>query len=237
TASRPRAWRTAPWPTSTSPFVSCSTTEAPPLCPHLALQPAKSLPWPSSTEPCHPLQRELIRPPRTQTASIDGAASPPAAMVGVVQLVERQVVILNVAGSSPVTHPTGQRAFRPLTFFLPRALSAPGCHRANGHASFKPKKIGEILATSREPMSKSAVSNAIKLAKIAAPRWRRSPTGLLGVSQSPLFARVPWADLGTGECKSPGPHPDRRQARSASPEASPVSPQLHTGSLLGTSAG
>ena len=26
-------------------------------------------------------------------------------MVGVVQLVERQVVILNVAGSSPVTHP------------------------------------------------------------------------------------------------------------------------------------
>ena len=32
-------------------------------------------------------------------------------MVGVVQLVERQVVILNVAGSSPVTHPRGQRAF------------------------------------------------------------------------------------------------------------------------------
>src|ERR1700683_5408371 len=31
-------------------------------------------------------------------------------MVGVVQLVERQVVILNVAGSSPVTHPKGQRA-------------------------------------------------------------------------------------------------------------------------------
>jgi|HubBroStandDraft_3_1064219.scaffolds.fasta_scaffold79452_2 hypothetical protein len=29
-------------------------------------------------------------------------------MVGVVQLVERQVVILNVAGSSPVTHPNGK---------------------------------------------------------------------------------------------------------------------------------
>lgn len=26
-------------------------------------------------------------------------------MVGVAQLVERQVVVLNVAGSSPVTHP------------------------------------------------------------------------------------------------------------------------------------
>lgn len=32
-------------------------------------------------------------------------------MVGVVQLVERQVVILNVAGSSPVTHPNGQGGF------------------------------------------------------------------------------------------------------------------------------
>jgi hypothetical protein len=34
-----------------------------------------------------------------------------AAMVSVVQLVEHQVVILGVAGSSPVTHPTGQRWF------------------------------------------------------------------------------------------------------------------------------
>jgi hypothetical protein len=39
-------------------------------------------------------------------------------MVGVVQLVERQVVILNVAGSSPVTHPKGQRVFSPSDFFL-----------------------------------------------------------------------------------------------------------------------
>jgi hypothetical protein len=32
-------------------------------------------------------------------------------MVSVVQLVEHQVVVLDVAGSSPVTHPTGQRVF------------------------------------------------------------------------------------------------------------------------------
>jgi hypothetical protein len=32
-------------------------------------------------------------------------------MVSVVQLVEHQVVILDVAGSSPVTHPAGQRVF------------------------------------------------------------------------------------------------------------------------------
>jgi hypothetical protein len=47
-------------------------------------------------------------------------------MVSVVQLVEHQVVILGVAGSSPVTHPTGQRGYlAPLIFFFQgvRALS------------------------------------------------------------------------------------------------------------------
>ena len=34
-------------------------------------------------------------------------------MVAVVQLVEHQVVILDVAGSSPVSHPTGERTFGP----------------------------------------------------------------------------------------------------------------------------
>jgi hypothetical protein len=45
-------------------------------------------------------------------------------MVGVVQLVERQVVILNVAGSSPVTHPTGQGAFSPSDFLLSGGIAA-----------------------------------------------------------------------------------------------------------------
>jgi hypothetical protein len=39
-------------------------------------------------------------------------------MVGVVQLVERQVVILNVAGSSPVTHPKVRGRFLPSGLFL-----------------------------------------------------------------------------------------------------------------------
>ncbi len=47
-------------------------------------------------------------------------------MVGVVQLVERQVVILNVAGSSPVTHPKGQRAFVPLLPPLSAAVQPNG---------------------------------------------------------------------------------------------------------------
>jgi hypothetical protein len=69
------------------------------------------------------MRRELIRPPTTRAASIDVAASRLAAMVGVVQLVERQVVILNVAGSSPVTHPTGQRAFSPSDLFLSKGIA------------------------------------------------------------------------------------------------------------------
>jgi hypothetical protein len=38
-------------------------------------------------------------------------------------------VILNVAGSSPVSHPTGQRAFPPSDFFLP---VNPTPYRSNG---------------------------------------------------------------------------------------------------------
>jgi hypothetical protein len=39
-------------------------------------------------------------------------------MVAVVQLVERQVVILNVAGSSPVSHPKEARGFSPSGLLL-----------------------------------------------------------------------------------------------------------------------
>jgi hypothetical protein len=39
-------------------------------------------------------------------------------MVAVVQLVEHQVVILDVAGSSPVSHPAGRRVFSPSDFLL-----------------------------------------------------------------------------------------------------------------------
>ena len=50
---------------------------------------------------------QSIRLPSVRAANIDDAAVPDgsAAMVAVVQLVEHQVVILAVAGSSPVSHP------------------------------------------------------------------------------------------------------------------------------------
>jgi hypothetical protein len=53
-------------------------------------------------------------------------------MVSVVQLVEHQVVILDVAGSSPVTHPAAQRWYlAPLTFFFDEALQR--CCNARRH--------------------------------------------------------------------------------------------------------
>jgi hypothetical protein len=54
-------------------------------------------------------------------------------MVGVVQLVERQVVILDVAGSSPVTHPNGQRAFEPLLPALSAAVQPNGKNHGSHH--------------------------------------------------------------------------------------------------------
>jgi hypothetical protein len=50
-------------------------------------------------------------------------------MVGVVQLVEHQVVILDVAGSSPVAHPNTKKAgllARP-AFFVHSFHPSPGC--------------------------------------------------------------------------------------------------------------
>lgn len=47
------------------------------------------------------------------------------------------------------------------------ASLAFGCHRRNGHATFKTGEIAEILGTPGTPLSASSVSNAIKLAKNA----------------------------------------------------------------------
>jgi hypothetical protein len=58
-------------------------------------------------------------------------------MVGVVQLVERQVVILNVAGSSPVTHPKDQRASDAAVL----ALTARG---GSAHLEFEPARLCRV---------------------------------------------------------------------------------------------
>ncbi len=69
-------------------------------------------------------------------------------MVAVVQLVEHQVVILEVAGSSPVTHPTGQRCLCRRLFLVSNpSLIAPitspfGRLDLGGHTL----RIGERMA-------------------------------------------------------------------------------------------
>ena len=122
--SPPRAWRTARWPTSTSPSASCSTTAAPLSCRRPAPRPARSPLWPTSSVSNRPRRRELIRPPGTQAVSINVAADRLAAMVAVVQLVERQVVILDVAGSSPVSHPNAASCSRLAERWHQRRLSS-----------------------------------------------------------------------------------------------------------------
>ncbi|MGO8937604.1 MAG: hypothetical protein ACLQLO_10915, partial [Mycobacterium sp.] len=47
------------------------------------------------------------------------------------------------------------------------AALAFGCHRRNGHASFKTGEIAEVLGTPGKALSASSVSNAIRLAKNA----------------------------------------------------------------------
>lgn len=59
-------------------------------------------------------------------------------MVAVVQLVEHQVVILGVAGSSPVSHPEGQRVFSPLAFYFVGRL---------GPLAFLGRKTAGLLPT------------------------------------------------------------------------------------------
>ena len=93
-------------------------------------RPAISPRSPPNWGPRRPTATKLIRLPSARAASIDDAAVPlgSAAMVAVVQLVEHQVVILAVAGSSPVSHPAEVGGlFSPPTFFFrgPPGLCRP----------------------------------------------------------------------------------------------------------------
>src|SRR3569833_2283928 len=119
--SRPRAWHTGRWPTSSSRPGSWPTTGRPcarpspaPTTPRRRRRPAMW--WRRSRRcwrPARPRVASPTRRPRRRAERLryrsSGSSDRPRgrrrAMVGVAQLVERQVVILDVAGSSPVTHP------------------------------------------------------------------------------------------------------------------------------------
>ena len=79
-------------------------------------------------------------------------------MVGVVQLVERQVVILNVAGSSPVTHPTAERVSRGVPATTGRsARSALRCLHMRARKTAI-AGVAVVLAACRAPSQTAATT-------------------------------------------------------------------------------
>ena len=129
-ARRPSAATTGPWPTSRRASRSCATTATPCSCRH----PARTRDVARAI--ARPARRLADRPPGARPRFRDSARfrldSLPVPgthrdrMVGIAQLVERRVVVADVAGSSPVTHPstpaTAARA-RPIASGSPPAVA------------------------------------------------------------------------------------------------------------------
>ena len=78
-------------------------------------------------------------------------------MVAVVQLVEHQVVILAVAGSSPVSHPAGRRAFRPPTFCFPDGYSEDDAEIGGSGSAVR---VATTAKTPDETMTNPRMSSA-----------------------------------------------------------------------------
>jgi hypothetical protein len=78
-------------------------------------------------------------------------------MVGVAQLVERRVVVADVAGSSPVTHPSPLRAVRRTRRFRCRPAVRPGIEPADTRRSRRGRTGGALAASPVRPASLSAV--------------------------------------------------------------------------------
>ena len=110
---RPSAATTARWPTSRRASRSCATTARPSSCPRPARTATRRGRSPRSTAARSPACR--WRPVAERGYRFRGTRLTPlhscrprdsrGRMVGVAQLVERRVVVADVAGSSPVTHP------------------------------------------------------------------------------------------------------------------------------------
>ena len=125
---RPSAATTGRWPTSRRASRSCATTARPsssrapartatPRAPSRRSTAARSpaCPWRRSSSRI-PIPRNL---PDSPTIHV-GPGTSRGHMVGVAQLVERRVVVADVAGSSPVTHPKQS----PVTKGAPQVVGA-----------------------------------------------------------------------------------------------------------------
>ena len=138
---RRRAAATARSPTSARPSPSCATTARPSSCRSPARTPTPPRPSPPATwstptppdaeppydAPATPGRSAGGHEHRSGTGTMGAAAGGrhvrSRRMVGVAQLVERRVVVADVAGSSPVTHPRSLQVRR----FVGR------CPLARGH--------------------------------------------------------------------------------------------------------
>ena len=102
---RPSAATTGRSPTSRRASRSCATTARPSSCPQPGLDTARRARSRRGT-PARSPGSAPIQNPRTDCPTLLIGLAPRArAMVGIAQLVERRLVVADVAGSSPVTHP------------------------------------------------------------------------------------------------------------------------------------
>jgi hypothetical protein len=82
-------------------------------------------------------------------------------MVAVVQLVERQVVILDVAGSSPVSHPKWGAMLA--------ASSALGAQSGSAHLQLEPTRFGGVTNCAGGDADDLPQHNAAEYGKATAP--------------------------------------------------------------------
>ena len=83
-------------------------------------------------------------------------------MVSVVQLVERQIVVLVVVGSSPTVHPSRDRASHGLFYFPPGLIIPPGPHYGGmALRAHHRSKAGASLFFARRPIPPSQTSSAL----------------------------------------------------------------------------
>jgi hypothetical protein len=89
-------------------------------------------------------------------------------MVAVVQLVERQVVILDVAGSSPVSHPNDQRAFELLLAALGAAIQPSG----KNHGSHQDDRPDAECGNAGSPEGRSDSSEEMPMSSSSSAKRR-----------------------------------------------------------------
>jgi oligoribonuclease (3'-5' exoribonuclease) len=151
--ARPSAATTARWPTSRRASRSCATTARPSSCPARPRQrhrqgdrasTAARSPGPRPPRRRPPGPDYRFRRSRGPVLDFSRPRVRRGRMVGVAQLVERRVVVADVAGSSPVTHPTIQSS------------TSSACGGALSERLRQPSAVTRMSSSMRMPMPRSS---------------------------------------------------------------------------------